>query len=71
MDYAFIVSLFLVSASGLVLLAVRETSLMGITLAIHLGLVYGFFLILPFSKFVHGLYRFAALVASAGETQKP
>ena len=53
------------------LLAVRETSLMGITLAIHLGLVYGFFLILPFSNFVHGLYRFAALVASAGETQKP
>ena len=71
MDYAFIVSLFLVSASGLVLLAVRETSLMGITLAIHLGLVYGFFLILPLSKFVHGLYRFAALVASAGETHKP
>jgi len=71
MDYAFIVSLFLVSASGLVLLAVRETSLMGITLAIHLGLVYGFFLILPFSKFVHGLYRFAALVASAGETRNP
>jgi len=53
-----------------VLLAVRETSLMGITLAIHLGLVYGFFLILPFSKFVHGLYRFAALVASAGENHK-
>jgi citrate/tricarballylate utilization protein len=69
MDYAFIVSLFLVSFSGLVLLVVRETSFMGITLAIHLGLVYGFFLILPFSKFVHGIYRFAALLASASEAR--
>ena len=70
MDYAFIVSLFLVSFTGLLLLAVRETSLMGLTLAVHLGLVYGFFLILPYSKFVHGLYRFAALLASAGETRR-
>ena len=70
MDYAFIVSLFLVSFTGLVLLALRESSFMGLTLAIHLGLVYGFFLILPFSKFVHGLYRFAALVASAGEARR-
>ena len=67
MDYAFIWLLFWVSATGLILLALRETSFMGLTLAIHLGLVYGFFLILPFSKFVHGLYRFAALIADAGE----
>ena len=67
MDYAFIWLLFWVSATGLILLAVRETSFMGLALAIHLGLVYGFFLILPFSKFVHGLYRFAALLADEGE----
>jgi citrate/tricarballylate utilization protein len=70
MDYAFIVSLFFVSFTGLLLLMVRETSFMGVTLAIHLGVVYGFFLILPFSKFVHGLYRFAALIASAGEARR-
>ena len=69
MDYAFIWLLFWVSATGLILLALRETSFMGLTLAIHLGLVYGFFLILPFSKFVHGIYRFAALLADAGEKQ--
>ena len=67
MDYAFIWLLFWVSATGLILLAVRETSFMGLALAIHLGLVYGFFLILPFSKFVHGIYRFAALLADANE----
>ena len=70
MDYAFIWLLFWVSATGLILLAVRETSFMGVALAIHLGLVYGFFLIMPFSKFVHGLYRFAALLSDAGE-RKP
>jgi citrate/tricarballylate utilization protein len=69
MDYAFIWLLFWVSATGLILLAVRETSFMGVALAVHLGLVYGFFLIMPFSKFVHGLYRFAALLADAGERQ--
>ena len=69
MDYAFIWVLFWVSATGLILLAVRETSYMGLALAIHLGLVYGFFLVLPFSKFVHGIYRFAALLADAGEKQ--
>ena len=67
MDYAFIWLLFWVSATGLILLALRETSFMGLSLAIHLGLVYGFFLILPFSKFVHGIYRFAALLADSGE----
>ena len=70
MDYAFIWLLFWVSATGLILLALRETSFMGLTLAIHLGLVYGFFLVLPFSKFVHSIYRFAALLADAGEAQQ-
>ena len=69
MDYAFIALLFWVSLTGLILLALRETSLMGLTLAIHLGFVYGFFLVLPFSKFVHGLYRFAALIQSASESK--
>jgi citrate/tricarballylate utilization protein len=31
-------------------------------LAVHLGFVLAFFLTLPYSKFVHGVYRFAALL---------
>ena len=42
-----IVILFLVSFTGLLLLAVRSTSFMELTLAIHLGFVYSFFLIMP------------------------
>ncbi len=68
MDYAFLIMLFLVSLSGLLLLGLRETSAMGMVLVVHLGLVLGFFVMLPYSKFVHGIYRFAALVRFAQET---
>ena len=67
MDYAFIWLLFWVSATGLVLLTVRETGFMGLALAIHLALVYVLFLVLPYSKFVHGLYRMLALIAYASK----
>jgi citrate/tricarballylate utilization protein len=62
MDYAFIWLLFWVSATGLALLALRETGFMGLMLAIHLALVYVLFLVLPYSKFVHSLYRSIALI---------
>ncbi|MGC6474555.1 MAG: tricarballylate utilization protein TcuB, partial [Candidatus Puniceispirillaceae bacterium] len=57
--------LFWVSATGLLLLALRETSFMGLTLAVHLALVYVLFLVLPYSKFVHSIYRSIALVMYA------
>ena len=62
MDVAFLVLLLLTALSGLLLLALRETPAMGSLLVLHLGLVAGLFLTLPYSKFVHGLYRYLALV---------
>ena len=67
MDYAFLACLFLVSLTGLLLLVFRETAAMGVLLSVHLGFVLAFFLMLPYSKFVHGLYRFAALLRFAAE----
>ncbi len=67
MDMVFSVQLFLVSLSGLLLLALRETQAMGILLTLHLGLVAALFLAAPYGKFVHALYRFAALVFYAAE----
>jgi len=71
MDVAFLVLLILVSASGLLLLGLRETALMGLLLALHLGTVMALFLTLPYGKFVHAVYRFAALVRFHLEHKRP
>jgi len=39
-------------------------------LAVHLGFVLGLFLTLPYSKFVHGIYRTLALMVYAEEGQR-
>lgn len=67
MDVAFLAMLFFTSLTGLALLVLRATPAMGTMLALHLGFVFGFFLTMPYGKFVHGLYRFAALVRYAME----
>jgi citrate/tricarballylate utilization protein len=69
MDVAFTLMLFLTGLTGLVLLVLRETAAMGPLLALHLGLVFALFITLPYGKFVHGLYRYIALVRYARERQ--
>lgn len=66
-DYSFLVLLFAAAGSGLLLLAMRRTGAMGVLLAVHLGVIESLFLILPYCKFVHGIYRAAALLRSAAE----
>jgi citrate/tricarballylate utilization protein len=67
MDVAFIVMLFLTSFTGMALLVLRETSAMGPLLALHLGVVFALFITMPYGKFVHGIYRFVALMRYARE----
>lgn len=67
MDTAFIAMLFLVSLTGLLLMLLRDTAAMGLLLAVHLGVVLALFVSLPYGKFVHGLYRFLALIKYASE----
>ena len=66
-DTAFLGMMFLTGVTGLLLMLLRQTPAMGIVLAVHLGVVFALFLTLPYSKFVHGLYRFGALVLYAVE----
>jgi citrate/tricarballylate utilization protein len=66
-DVGLLVLLMLIAVSGLLLLGLRTTDAMGIALSVHLGLVLSFFLTMPYSKFVHGLYRLAALIRFAKE----
>ena len=70
MDFTFIALLFFTSATGILLLALRETLAMPQLLAIHLGSVLALFLTLPYGKFVHAIYRSAALVRYALERSR-
>ena len=66
-DFALLFLLLLSALTGLLLLALRDTGAMGILLAVHLGFILGLFLVLPYSKFVHGIYRSTALLKAAIE----
>jgi citrate/tricarballylate utilization protein len=71
MDVGFLLLLLLISITGLLLLVLRETAAMGVLLAVHLGFVLALFLTLPYGKFVHAIYRFAALVRFHLERRRP
>jgi citrate/tricarballylate utilization protein len=70
MDVAFLFSLFFTNLTGLLLLVLRETMAMGTLLVIHLGFVAGLFLTMPYGKFAHVVYRYAALVRYAIEQRR-
>lgn len=66
-DIALLMLLAAVAGTGLALLGLRETVGMGIALAVHLGFVLALFVLLPYSKMVHGVYRSLALLRAAVE----
>jgi citrate/tricarballylate utilization protein len=71
MDRGFIVLLFWVSLTGLLLLVLRDTSAMALLLAVHLAAVMAFFLTMPYGKFAHGVFRCAALLKNSIEKRLP
>ncbi|MBU5615286.1 tricarballylate utilization 4Fe-4S protein TcuB [Geomonas azotofigens] len=67
MDAGFLVSLMLTSLSGFLLTVFRETPALSALVVVHLGVVLGLFVTMPYGKFVHGIYRFGALLRNAKE----
>ena len=61
-EMGFIVLLGATGATGLALYAATGTGAVPLLLAIHLGFVLAFFLLLPYSKMIHGFYRLSALI---------
>ena len=68
LDLTFLALLFGTSFTGLLLLALRQSPLMGVLLVIHLATVLALFVTLPYGKFVHGVYRAAALWRYAADS---
>ncbi|MFN3824908.1 MAG: tricarballylate utilization 4Fe-4S protein TcuB [Pseudorhodobacter sp.] len=64
-EMAFVLLLGAVAATGLGLYAVTGTAAVAPLLAVHLATVLVLFLLMPFSKMVHGFFRLTALVAEA------
>jgi citrate/tricarballylate utilization protein len=62
LDVTFLSLLFAASLTGLLLLAMRQSPAMRPLLLIHLATVLALFATLPYGKFVHGIYRAAALL---------
>ena len=71
MDRGFIALLLLSSLSGIALLVWRDTGAMALLLALHLAVVMALFLMMPYGKFAHGIYRSAALLKWAIEKRQP
>jgi citrate/tricarballylate utilization protein len=62
LDAVFLALLFLTSLTGLALLVLRHSAMMGMLLVVHLAVVLVLLLTLPYGKFVHALYRVLALI---------
>jgi citrate/tricarballylate utilization protein len=69
-EMGFVLLLFFVSFTGLALYAATGTVLVAPLLAIHLGAVLAFFLLIPYSKMVHGFFRFTALIRDAQQARR-
>jgi citrate/tricarballylate utilization protein len=70
LDVSFAALLAMSSVTGLLLLVLRESRAMGALLILHLGVVLALFLTLPYGKFVHGIYRTAALIKYARDVRQ-
>jgi citrate/tricarballylate utilization protein len=69
LDWLFLVSLDVVSITGMLLLVLRDTPLMGISLVVHLATVLALYVSAPYGKFAHFVYRYAALVQNRLESR--
>ncbi len=67
LDNAFIIVLDFVSITGMLTLLLRSTGALAVMLTLHLAGLVALYLTAPYGKFVHGIYRFLALVKNRAE----
>ena len=66
--YALLAGLLLLAVTGLLTLVLRDTAAFGPVLVIHLAAVVACFAIAPYTKFMHVIYRFLALVRDSADS---
>ena len=66
-EMAFTALLGAAALTGLLLYGATGTGAVGALLAVHLATVLTLFVLMPYSKMVHGFFRMAALLAEAGK----
>ena len=66
-DLSLLLALLVLAVTGLLTLVLRDTGAFAPLLVIHLGAVVACFAIAPYTKFVHVIYRFLALVRDRSE----
>ena len=65
--YALLTGLLLLAVTGLLTLVLRDTAAFAPVLGVHLAAVVACFAIAPYTKFMHVVYRFLALVHDNAE----
>lgn len=70
LDRTFLWVVVTINVTGIALLVARETAAMPLLVALHLALVGAFFVTAPYSKFVHFVYRIAALIQNRVEQRQ-
>jgi citrate/tricarballylate utilization protein len=68
LDWLFLLSLDIVSITGMLLLVLRNTPAMPLLLVVHLATVLALYVSAPYGKFAHFVYRYAALVQNQIES---
>lgn len=70
MDFAFLVTLDAASISGMLTLILRDSALLGVSLDIHIACLFALYATAPYGKFVHSVYRFAAILLDVVERRR-
>jgi citrate/tricarballylate utilization protein len=69
-DYGLLIGLGLLAVTGVLTLALRTTPAYGLVLVTHLATIVVCFCIAPYTRFVHAVYRFLAIVADNIESAR-
>ena len=69
--YGLLAALLTLAVTGLLALVLRDTAAFGLVLVVHLAAVVACLAIAPYTKFMHVIYRFLALVHDNAEASGP